>query len=151
MATTKTAAPAPVEIDTATLAKPIGRTAYIRIGGVVFEAKCPKDAVLAKIKADSKTSIDIITKIIASMIGKDGGAQVAAMLEDEDNDEITLVTLSELVKYLLDHPDGPRWGDALTESLKELGSGETPRTVPVRRALAPAHAKKAVKRTPARR
>lgn len=141
----------PIEIDTAALAKPIGRTAHIRIGGVVFEAHCPKDAVLAKIKAEASSSIDVIVRIIGAMIGKAGGEQVAAMLDDEDNDEVTLVTLSELVKYLLDNPDGPQWGNALTESLKELGSGETPRTVPVRRSSAPARPKKAAARKPARR
>ena len=143
---------APIEIDTATLAKPVGRSAHIRIGGTVFEAHCPKDAVLARIKAEAETSLDAITRIIAAMIGKAGGEQVADMLHDEDNEEVSLVTLSALVRYLLEDPDGPEWGKALTESLKELGSGETPRTVPVRRTSAPARApKKAAKRAPARR
>ena len=148
MATAKTVEP--IEIDTATLARPVGRTAHIRIGGTVYEAHCPKDAVLAKIQNDNDPSVTKVVRLISSMIGKEGGEEVAAMLEDEDNDEVSLFTLSELVKYLFDDPDGPQWGKALTESLKEIGSGETPRTVPVRRSSAPAKAPRAAKR-PARR
>lgn len=146
----KTTTVEPIEIDTAALAKPIGRTAHIRIGGEVFEAHCPKDAVLAKIKQEGTGSIEVITRIVTAMIGRDGGERVAAMLDDEDNDEVSLVTLSALVKYLLEDPDGPQWGNALTASLKSLGSGDTPRTVPVRRSTPP-RAPRAAKKTPARR
>jgi len=151
MAATKTAAPAPVEIDTATLAKPIGRTAHIRIGGVVFEAKCPKDAVLARIQEEGTNSVTVIGDVMAAMIGKKGGEQVLAMLDDPDNYEVSLGTLSLLVTYLLEDEAGPQWGKALADNLKALGSGEKPRTIPVKRTTGPARSPKAVKRTTSRR
>lgn len=141
----------PVEIDTAKYKKPVGRTSLIRIGGTVFEAHCPKDAVLAQINSEDLGSFDTVTRVIAAMIGRDGGEKVVEMLEDPDNDEVSLMTLSSLIRFLMEDPEGPRWGEALTESLKSLGSGETPRTIPVRRTSAPARAPRAAKRTAAKR
>jgi hypothetical protein len=137
--------PKPVEIDTATLAKPIGRTVAIRIGGTVYEAHCPKDAVLARIQRDGTNTIDVITDVITAMIGRDGGEEVAGMLADGDNDEVSIGTLSQMIQYLMDNPDGPQWANALTENLKALGSGETPRTIPMKRG-APARAPRAKRR-----
>lgn len=144
----------PIEIDTATLAKPIGRTAHIRIGGVVFEAHCPKDAVLARIQSEGTNSIEVIEQVITAMIGREGGDQVREMLADEDNVEVSLMTLSELVRYLMENPDGPQWGEALADSMQALGSGETPRTVPVQQQASPARTKspaRATKKTVARK
>lgn len=149
----KTAAPQPIEIDTAALARPIGRTAHIRIGGVVFEAHCPKDAVLARIQ-EGTNSIEVIEQVITAMIGREGGDQVREMLADEDNTEVSLITLSELVRYLMEHPDGPQWGEALADSMQALGSGETPRTVPVQQQASPARTKspaRATKKTTTRK
>lgn len=146
MATPKNAAPAPVEIDTATLANKALRTAHIRIGGVVFEAHCPKDAVLARIHREGDDSIEVIKALISSMIGKKNGEKVAAMLEDEDADDVSIYTLSALTRYLMEDEEGPQWGKALLDGLKSLGSGETPRTVPVKRTTsAPARPRRAAK------
>ena len=141
----------PVEIDTATLAKPVGRIAPIRIGGNVYQAKCPKDAVLARIQTEGTNSIEVIESVITAMIGKKGGAEVADMLADEDDDEVSIMTLSALIRFLMEDPAGPQWASELASSLKSLGSGETPRTVPVRRGSAPARAPRAAKRAVARK
>lgn len=156
MATTKktAAAPAPVEIDTATLANKALRTAQIRIGGTVFEARCPKDAVLARIHREGDDSIEVIKALISSMIGKKNGEKVAAMLEDEDVEDVSIYTLSALTSYLMEDENGPQWGKALLDGLKSLGSGETPRTIPVKRAApgsAPARPRRAAKAATGRR
>jgi hypothetical protein len=151
MAAPKTA-PAPVEIDTATLANKALRPANIRIGGTVFEAHCPKDAVLARIHREGSDSIEVILGLISAMIGKANGEKVAAMLDDEDCDDVSIYTLSALTRYLMEDEAGPQWGKALLDGLKSLGSGETPRTVPVKKAASSRKAApRAAKRTPARR
>lgn len=143
----------PVEIDTAKLANKSLRTAHIRIGGEVFEAHCPKDAVLARIHRDGTDSIEVILGLISAMIGKANGEKVAAMLDDEDVDDVSIYTLSAMTRYLMEDEEGPQWGKALLDGLKSLGSGETPRTVPVKRApgSAPARPRRAAKATTASR
>lgn len=148
---TKTPEITPVEIDTAALAKPTGRPAAVRIGGKVYEARCPKDAVLARIHRDGTDSIEVILALISAMIGKEGGAEVAAMLDDEDVADVSILTLSGLTRYLMEDEKGPQWGAALLDEFKGLGSGETPRTVPVKKAssrkpAAPRTAKRAAAR-----
>lgn len=133
------AAPA-VEIDTAALATKAktGRTAWVRIGGEVFEAHCPKDSVLVTIYQDEKRSLSLVVRFMEAMLGKAPAARVAEMLHDPDNLEVSITTLYQLVQYLLNDDAGPRWADQITDQLKAIGSGPKPRTIPVKKAAAPA-------------
>jgi len=136
----RAAAPATpaVEIDTAALATKTGRTAWVRIGGEVFEAHCPKDSVLVMIYQEEKRSLSLVTRFMAAMLGTEPAARVEAMLLDPDNGEVSITTLYQLTQYLLNDPDGPRWGDQVQEQLKAIGSGQKPRTIPVKKAASPA-------------
>ncbi|WP_062214600.1 hypothetical protein [Streptomyces sp. NBRC 109706] len=141
-----------IEIDTATLAKPVGRPAHVRIGGEVFIARCPKDAVLARM-ADTATNrrMDLVAGYTAAIFGSEAGERIGEMLVDPDVEDVTLATLMELVRYLLSDENGPQWSKALEESFKALGSGPKPRTVrtaPTKKAPAK---RAATKRAPARR
>lgn len=140
----------PVVIDTKALAKPVGQSVHVRIGGVVYEAHCPKDSVFLKFKesADDNDGYATIMRCFEGMIGLEGADEVRAMVEDPGNREVSLSSLSQMLTWLLEDKDGPQWRKAIEESVKELGSGETPRTVPTRKAAA---APRTTKRAPARR
>lgn len=141
-----------IEIDTSALAKPIGRTAWVRIGGEVFEARCPKDAVLARIsETSSGKRLSLVRDYVVGIFGREAGARIGEMLDNEDLPEVSLVTLMEIISYLLDDENGPQWATALTESIKGLGSGPRPRTVRTAPAKAPAKKAAAKKTTAARR
>lgn len=136
-----------IAIDTKTLAKPIGETVNIKVGGTVYEAHCPKDSVLMRMRDDDSDSFEVISRAYTGMVGTQAGAEIVAMLDDPDNREVTLEVLSRMLQWLLESPDGPQWGKAIEESVKDLGSGETPRTVATAR-KAPA---RTAKRTATRR
>lgn len=146
-----------IEIDTATIAKPIGRTAWVRIGGTAYEARCPKDAVLFGIYQEQSEDLAVVRKFLAAMFGTEAAAEIEAMLDSPDHPDVTYVTLYQIVQYLMSDPAGPQWSQAITESMKQLGSGKTPTTRKV--AAAPAKkttakkpvAKKTAAKKPARR
>lgn len=135
----------PIAIDTQTLARHIGDAVNIKVGGKVYEARCPKDAVLLKLRDGEADTIEVIMRAFRGMIGSENAVEVETMLNDPDNREVCIDTLARMIAFLIDDPAGPKWGDALQSSVKELGSGETPRTVATRKA-APRTAKRAAGR-----
>lgn len=138
-----------IEIDTSTVAKPVGRPAWVRIGGTAYEAKCPKDAVLLDLYQDNSQDLSVVLRLFAAMLGTSPAAEVEEMLHSPDHEDVTYVTLYQVVTYLMTDPKGPRWTEAISESMKALGSGQTPTTRKV--AAKPAAKKTAAKKTPARR
>lgn len=132
-----------IEIDTATTSTLVGRTVHIRVGGVVFEARCPKDAILVQIQESEEATLPSIVSFMSAMVGTKSGAEIRDMLTDPDNAEVSISSLHGVIRFLMSDPAGPRWDDALTASIKALGSGEMPRTIPVK---APSVARKATAR-----
>lgn len=122
-----------IEIDTSTLAEPVGRTAHIRIGGTVYEARCPKDAVLFDIYTENVQDISVVRRFLAAILGTRDAAQVEEMLSSPDHPDVTYVTLYRVVNYLMSDPKGPNWGEAVAKSVQSLGSGKTPTTQKVAR------------------
>lgn len=117
-----------IEIDTSTVAAPVGRTAWVRIGGTAYEARPPKDAVLVDVYQDNVQDISVVRHFLVAMLGTKSGAEVEAMLHSPDHPDVTYVTLSKIVMYLMSDQKGPRWSEAIAESMKSLGSGKTPVT-----------------------
>lgn len=138
-----------IEIDTSTVAQPVGRSAWVRIGGTVYEARCPKDAVLLDIYQDNTRDLSVIRRLLAAMLGTSEAADVEAALHSPDHPDVTYVTLYQVVTYLMNDPKGPQWTEAISESMKALGSGKTPVTKKV--AAKPATRKTPAKKTTARR
>lgn len=146
-----------IEIDTATAALPVGRTAWVRIGGTAYEARCPKDAVLFDIYQGDTRDLSVVRHLLAAMLGTQAAGEVEAMLTSPDHPDVSYVTLFKVVSYLMSDEKGPRWSDAVAESMRQLGSGQTPTTRKV--AAAPAKkttakkpvAKKTAAKKPARR
>lgn len=142
-----------IEIDTSTVAAPVGRTAWVRIGGSDYEARPPKDAVLVDLYQGNTGDIAVVRRFLTAMLGTKSGAEVEAMLHSPDHPDVTYVTLYQVVMYLMSDEKGPRWSEAIADSMKALGSGKTPVTKKVA-AKSPAKktaAKKAVRKAPARR
>lgn len=142
-----------IEIDTATIAPPVGRTAWVRVGGTPYEARCPKDALLFSIYQEQSKELAVVRQFLAAMFGTTAAAEIETMLDSPDYPDVTYVTLYKVVQYLMSNPAGPRWSEAIADSMKALGSGKTPVTKKVA-AKAPAKktaAKKAVRKAPARR
>lgn len=135
-----------IEIDTSTVAAPVGRTAWVRIGGTAYEARPPKDAVLVDMYQDDIQDITVVRQFLTAMLGTKDGAAVEAMLHSPDHPDVTYVTLYKIVSYLMSDEKGPRWSEAIAESMKALGSGKTPVTQKVARK---APAKKTTSRKPA--
>lgn len=138
-----------IEIDTSTVARPVGRPAWVRIGGTAYQARCPKDAVLLDIYEDNSRDLGVVRRLLASMIGTSPAVEVEEMLHSPDHEDVTYVTLYQVISYLMNDPAGPRWAEAISESMKALGSGQTPVTKKV--AAKPAAKKTATKKAPARR
>lgn len=125
----------PVVIDTSALARPVGETVLIGVGGETFEARCPKDAVLERMHREGSSSFDALSRVFTAMVGAKDGERITEMLDDPNNHEVSLETLSRMVTWLMKDPEGPQWAKAIEDSIKDLGSGETPRTVPTKRAV----------------
>lgn len=138
-----------IEIDTSTVAQPVGRPAWIRIGGTAYEARCPKDAVVLDIYQSSTRDLTVVRRLLASMLGTNEADEVESMLHSSDHPDVTYVTLYQVVTYLMGDPEGPRWAEAIGESMKGLGSGTTPVTKKV--AAKPAAKKPAAKKATTRR
>lgn len=136
-----------IEIDTATAAPPVGRTAWVRIGGTAYEARCPKDAVLFDIYQGDTRDLAVVRQLLAAMLGTQAASEVEAMLTSPDHPDVSYVTLFKVVSYLMSDEKGPRWSDAVAESMKQLGSGKTPTT----RKVAAAPAKTATKKPAAKK
>lgn len=143
-----------IEIDTSTVATPVGRTAWVRIGGTAYEARPPKDALLIDMYKDNTKDIAIVRRFLTAMLGTKCGAEVEDMLHSPDHPDVTYVTLYQVVKYLMSDEKGPRWSEAITDSMKALGSGTTPTTRKVAAKKATTKktaAKKPARKTPPRR
>lgn len=142
-----------IEIDTSTVAQPVGRSAWARIGGTAYEARCPKDAVLLDIYQDNTRDLSVIRRLLASMLGTSEATDVERMLHSPDHPDVTYVTLYQVVTYLMNDPKGPQWTEAISESMKALGSGKTPVTkkVAAKPATRKTPAKKTARKAPARR
>lgn len=138
-----------IEIDTSTVAAPVGRTAWVRIGGTAYEARPPKDAVLVGMYQDDSQDISVVRQLLTAMLGTKYGAEVGSMLHSPDHPDVTYVTLYKVVSYLMADEKGPRWSDAIADSMKALGSGPTPVTQKV--AAKPATKKATTRKAPAKK
>lgn len=138
-----------IEIDTATVAPPVGRAAWVRVGGSPFEARCPKDALLVSIYQEQSKDLAVVRRFLAAMFGTTASAEIETMLDSPDYPDVTYVTLYKVVQYLMSDPAGPQWSEAITESMKQLGSGKTPTTQRV--AAKPAAARKTAAKKTARK
>ena len=139
-----------IEIDTSTVARPVGRTAWVRIGGTPYEALCPKDAVLLDIYQDNTRDLTVVRRLLEAMLGTSPAAEVEEKLHSPDHPDVTYVTLYKVVSYLMTDPAGPQWTEAISESMKALGSGQTPVTKKVA-AKKPAAKKTSAKKATARK
>lgn len=152
-----------IEIDTSTLARPIARPTWARIGGIPMLAKCPKLDVWRRLHAwkDNKDAggadhDDQLEYLFTAIVGPENAAKIRAMIDDPSVDDVGMETLSALIAYLNDGEGGPQWGKALENRAKELTAEQKPRTLAVsksssRKPAAPKARKTAAKKTTTRK
>lgn len=148
-----------IEIDTAQLARPLARPAWVGIGGTAMLAKCPKMDVWRRLhlwKNDKdqggRAHDDQLEYLFTAIVGADNAQKIRAMVDDPAIDDVGMETLSALIAYLNDGDGGPQWGAAITQRTRELSQEPKPRTLAVKKTSSrKPPAKKATAKKPAPR